>query len=396
MEVFAAGGKVRAGQPHERKARTVRTAADGYDPWSNAVFGKCLFRRIDNMHMRLYFFLHVVIAVAQGKLDGVFAVYAVEVIRKPLYKRLAGFKGGAVVIADYHGNVESAFVAGHGANMVKALVALGVRGRFGSGEHCHQLRSDKAGVLHAVLCAARMDVHAVDVEFCGSGVEVFVFDLAQSTAIHRIRPIGVKSFYIEPVRPAADLLIRGKAHRYPPVLYFRVICKIFERGDDLRDTGFIVRAEKSISVGNDKLAALIRSKAWVFGRVDREPVFEREHTAAVKNGAGLYIVARDGGGGIYMRNKPDRRERPAALGCGQKRRNIAVFINVRIRKPDTFELRSDISAQNKLGRSRRAFRGVFVRIRAERNVFQKSFNSIHHCASPYLWYFLPFIMVMAR
>ena len=56
-----------------------------------------------------------------------------------------------------------------------------------------------------------MNVDTVDIELCGSSIEVLILDFTESTTINRIRNICAKSLHIKEICPASDFLIRCEA-----------------------------------------------------------------------------------------------------------------------------------------------------------------------------------------
>ena len=53
-------------------------------------------------------------------------------------------------------------------------------------------------------------------DFAGSGIEIFIFDLADRTAVYRISNCCTEVFHIETIRAASDLLVRRNPMQISP------------------------------------------------------------------------------------------------------------------------------------------------------------------------------------
>ena len=86
----------------------------------------------------------------------------------------------------------------------------------------------------------------------GGSVEVFVLELADFAAVHRVAEVGAEALDVEGVNAAADLLVTGEGDGDGAMLEFRVRDDILHGVHDLRDTGFVIGAEKGRSIGGDE------------------------------------------------------------------------------------------------------------------------------------------------
>ena len=100
MIVIPAGAEVRAREPHVGEAGAVGAAADRNDLRLDAAGCHRLFGGIDQVHARLNFFFHVVVAVRYFGDHGALTVFAVQEIGGFGEKFLFLFKFSMVVIAD--------------------------------------------------------------------------------------------------------------------------------------------------------------------------------------------------------------------------------------------------------------------------------------------------------
>ena len=204
-----------------------------------------------------------------------------------MHGRLARVELLRVVVADDVLQRRQFLVALHVHQVVEALVAAGVRGRFRRGQHAVPLNGHQQGVAHLVLRAAGVDVHAVYLDGARCGVEVLVLDVAGIAAIHRVGVIRAEACYIEVIRAAADFLVRRKADAH------RAVFRRIGGGQPL--------AQRH----NFRYARLIIRAVVV---LDDDGVRRALHAV----------------GCIHMRNQPDFR-RMIALG-GNRRVHIAVVV----------------------------------------------------------------------
>ena len=100
MIVISAGAEVRAREPHVGEAGAVGAAADRNDLRLDAAGCHRLFGDIDQVHARLNFFFHVVVAIHYFGDHGALTVFAVQEIGGFGEKFLFLFKFFMVVIAD--------------------------------------------------------------------------------------------------------------------------------------------------------------------------------------------------------------------------------------------------------------------------------------------------------
>ena len=153
--------------------------------------------------------------------------------------------------------------ARHVVRHIKPLIIFGVYGSHVFGKHGMKFAKKIYCVFHFVFRAARVNAASVYSEFCGRGIEIFIFDFAEFSAVDRITEIGAESFYVEQIRSSADFLVGGESNQYISVCNVFIFAKNFRRGHDFRNAGFVVRAQKGCSVGHDEFLAEIFFKLGI-------------------------------------------------------------------------------------------------------------------------------------
>ena len=102
-----------------------------------------------------------------------------------------------------------------------------------------------------------MDIGPMDRHPAGSGIEFFVFQLSQRSAVHSVGHISPETIHIKAVCSPAHLLVRCEADTDCTVLYFRMSKKIGGHGHDFSDTGLIVCSQQRGPIrGNQRLALI--------------------------------------------------------------------------------------------------------------------------------------------
>ena len=302
--------------------------ADGDDLRGDAGLLHGGFGIADEVHMAGELFLHIIVAVGHLQGEGVGAVLAVHVFGGLRHQRFACLELFPVVVPDDIGSLGGGLIALHFTQVEKSLVALGMGGGFGGGQQPDELGQQQGGVFHLIFGAAGVDIEPVDGDGRRSGIEVFVFDLAQLAAINGIGLLCGEAFHTETVGAPADLLIGGEADGDGAVLDFRVGDEHFAQGDDLRNAGLVIGAQQGGAVGDDELLPdVIRQKGVIDGGEGGGTQFQ--HAAGVGDDAGLDVVAGDGGAGIHVGDEPE-----GFAFAGEITVHIAVGILLDIGKAD--------------------------------------------------------------
>ena len=229
-----------------------------------------------------------------------------------------------------------------------------------------------------------MHAFAVDFERGACGVEVFVGDVAFVAAVNGVGVFCLEIAEVQAVCTASDFFVWREA--YPDVAVagevfvaaaFGVAVgfdEFFHGGHDFCNAGFVVGAEERRSVGGDERAALEpleRGKVLDFQR--GAGAFERDVFAVVVlDDLRLGIYARKVRRCVHVADESDGRIFFAALSCGQKSIDVAVFVQLYLRKSDVFEFIGQILGKFELlGCTWTAFAG-FVRGCGETDVLQKT------------------------
>ena len=323
MEVIAAGGQVRAGETHVGQASAVGAAADGRLDGLHAASAEGRFRLVHDVHAGLQHLLHVAVAVAHLAHEGALAVLLVQVLGDALDGGLALVEFVCIVVADDVAQDGLLLIAGEVHEVVEALVALGVGGDLRGGQHAVPLDGHEQGVLHLILGAAGVDVHAVDGHLAGGGVEVLVLQLTQCAAVHGVGVVRAKTGHVEQVSAAADLLVGGEADADGAMLRGIGGHQALGQGHDLGHTGLVICAQDAVAAGDDQL--LTRERRQELEAVDDHAVLQRDGLAVVVRDAHRLGRAADAVGGVHVGDKADL-GRVVALG-GDGGVDIAVLVH---------------------------------------------------------------------
>ena len=100
MEVYAAGKDIRTRQTLERQLSSVGSAADRLYLRRHTAVLHGLEHDVDNVHLRIYHLLHIVILVFHVSRNSAFAILLVHLYNAFLDEGLALLKLIAVVVAD--------------------------------------------------------------------------------------------------------------------------------------------------------------------------------------------------------------------------------------------------------------------------------------------------------
>ena len=371
MEVFAAGGKVGAGQPLIRQSRAVRAAADRDRHWLRPGPAHGLLRRLDQVEVGQDLFFHIVIAVFDLRHKGPLAVDGVQVPAQVLHEPLSFFKERPVVVADDEAHLRAHLAPGKIRQVVKALVPLRVGGGLGGGQAADELTGQQRRVLHLVFGGAGVDVHAFDRHPDGGGVEILIFDLAQRAAVHGIGEGRAEFVIVEVVRAPADLLVRGQADRHAPVADLRVGLQEFHGGDDLRRAGLVVGAKQGCAVGDDQLLPHVFCQALKGIGPDGLGVGQGDIPALIDHALRVDIVPGGVRRGIHVGDEADGVLLRAVGGGGQIGVDVAHFVHLRFHAHGV-QLVGDMLPQQLLPLRGGHGLAVFVRGGIIGNVFQKT------------------------
>ena len=133
--------------------------------------------------------------------------------------------------------------------MEKAFVTFGVFRTLLRREKRIELHSDQYGVLHLAFGVSGMDVHSLDMDFGGSGIEILVFKFSDLTSVHRVGVVRTEFLHIELHHTATDFLVGSEADLDFAVFELRMLHDILGGVHDFGDSGFVVSSQKRRSVG---------------------------------------------------------------------------------------------------------------------------------------------------
>ena len=265
MEIFAACEQVGAGQTHIGQPCAVRAATDGDLLGGDTRICHSLLCSVDDEHDRLNFFFHIVIAVPQVQFHSAFAVFCVEEAADFFKFCLPLFKRGTVVVTDNVFQSALFHLAVHFAQVREALIAAG---GFGAAVHRKQgveFHGDVLGVDHDILGTAGVYIAAVHGDQCGGGIEILIFQLAQSATVHGVGIVGGEFFHIKAICAPSDFFIGSEADAQGgmgSLLCHQFLCG----GENGGDAGLVVSTQKSGAVGDDEmLADTVRQVGVVLG-----------------------------------------------------------------------------------------------------------------------------------
>ena len=262
--------------------------------------------------------------------------------------------------------------------MVEALIALRAGGDLVLREKGVEVYGSQHRADHFALCVAGVDAPAVEHQLCGGGVEVFIFDLAQRTAVHGVGVVRAEALDIEEVRAAADLLVWRKADADDAVRLVGAQQQL-RRGENFRHARLIVRAEQRGAVRDDEvLAGVAEQRREVLRRKDDALFLVQDDVSARINvgDAGLDILAAGVGRGVHMCDQAQHRQLFLAV-CGDGAVDIAVLVHLRVGNAKLLHLAHKLRTKNLLIRGGGADFGIFIGGRFIRHKLQKTVNDSH-------------------
>lgn len=126
VEVQASGKDIGTRQSFERKLRSVRTSANGFHARFDACRLHCRESGVNDVHHRFYPLAHVVVLITEFEGGGSRAIFGVYLLHKVFHLFLAGFKAGAVMVADNIRDRCLFHFAIDAGQVIKALIAFGM------------------------------------------------------------------------------------------------------------------------------------------------------------------------------------------------------------------------------------------------------------------------------
>lgn len=94
--------------------------------------------------------------------------------------------------------------------MVKALIAFRISRIFLYRQHGVKFHRYQQGVDHFILRTSRMDAQTLNLNFCTSGIEVFIIHAVYLSSVNRICNISTEFRNTEMIRSPTNLFVRCK------------------------------------------------------------------------------------------------------------------------------------------------------------------------------------------
>ena len=194
-----------------------------------------------------------------------------------------------------------------------------------------------------------MDVEAVEVDPCPGGVEGLVIQLLHLSAVEREGKVRAGAPDVEERRAVADLLVGSEADGYPAV-GGHAVNETLAGGDDLRDTGLVVRAQHGGAVGGDEGLALERGQVGILLHAQDPAALAEDDVAAVIvfDHLGLYVLAAEVRDGVKMGDEGDARPVLKPERGRQLTVNIGVVVHIDVRYADLFKLLNKVAGEVEL------------------------------------------------
>ncbi len=102
-----------------------------------------------------------------------------------------------------------------------------------------------------------MDVAALDVDLCTSGIEVLILQLTDFAAVHSVGVFGTEFLHVEFHHTAPNLLIWCKTNLDFAVLEVGMLHHILGSIHDFSHASFVIGAEQGRAIGGNHRLALI-------------------------------------------------------------------------------------------------------------------------------------------
>ena len=166
---------------------------------------------------------------------------------------------------------------------------------------------------------------------------------------------------------AADLLVGVEHDLDRAVRDVGIRGEIADRGEDLGDAGLVVGAEEARPVGDDELVAGVVRELRRLRRADHlARAAELDLAAVVRDALRVRLAARLARR-VDVREERDRRD-VAVDGRRERRRDVAVAVDRRVREADLLELVAEEAEQDELALGARVRLGVLVGLRVDLRV----------------------------
>ena len=222
-----------------------------------------------------------------------------------------------------------------------------------------------------------MNIQSVDRNFCGSRIKIFIFQFAYRTAVGSVGIVGAKMRHIKPIRPPADLFIRGKAD-FQGRMNAALGQKRLSSSQNFRNTRLIVSPQQGGSVGYNQVFSPIAFQGFVFRFPQKDSLFcvQKNISTLIGNHLSLNVCAAGIRRRVHVGNQANYRQ---VLVTGNRAVNIAVFIHMRVCNTHGKHLFCQSLTQNPLFGCRGAGFRELVGGCIEAHIAQKAFLNCFHC-----------------
>ncbi len=103
-----------------------------------------------------------------------------------------------------------------------------------------------------MFCISGVDVASGECHLSYGGVEVFVLEFADLSAIHGVGPVGTEAFHVKFMGSLTDFFVGIECDADGAVLDLGMLLEIGYGRDYFSDAGFVVGSEEGVAVGNDE------------------------------------------------------------------------------------------------------------------------------------------------
>ncbi len=322
------------------------------------------------MKMRFDFFYHIIILIVHDELHRAFAVPVIEYLRRHRHLFLAMLEQRTAVVADNILHLRLLHGSLHGKEMEKAFPALRAGRHFGARQEAVEFHGRQHRIDHDILRRTRMYIDTSYGDLGTGRVEILVYDLSLGIAVYRVGKIRTECLQVKMIGAVSDFLIRCKGDADPAMRYV-LLQNLLRRCEDLRDAGFVIRAEHRGAVCHNQRSALHIGKHRELPHFNRPAAAAERYVTAViiLYDTRIHMCAAEIRHGIHMGNQSDCR---CILAPGRRRYravHIAAVIDAGIFYAHRLHLIDELSGQIELVRRRRRGLAGLAAHRIKRHIF---------------------------
>ena len=146
--------------------------------WCYSTFLHCLEYNINNMHVRIYLFLHVIILIMNFNSYGIIAIFLIHFFNTIFHKALAVFKLFTIVITNYIAKFRTLCATIYTSQMIKSLIPLCCFWNICSWNHIIKFTSQSVGIYHFAFCISSVNTNAFYMDLSACSIEIFIFKIA--------------------------------------------------------------------------------------------------------------------------------------------------------------------------------------------------------------------------